>query len=105
MNDEQRPPSWLIAKIDQRVARIEEAAGEGINAFSLGGLEPLVVTPLTEPQDWGLTMDEWERSCDNCGVVTPEGREFYTGNMIRKLKHGQLISITFGTCRACRDLV
>lgn len=104
MSDDPQPPSWLLAKLDQRVARIEEAAGAGINAFSKAGHEPVVMTPLTEPDDFGVSMDAWERTCDNCGVHTPEGQEFYTGNAPRKLKGGQLIILTFGMCAKCKGL-
>ncbi|NUS02037.1 MAG: hypothetical protein HOV97_05680 [Nonomuraea sp.] len=98
-------PMWLVAKVDQRIAHVEAEAGEGIDAFAKeGGVNPLVMMTLTEPQDQDLSIDDWERSCDNCGVVTPKGTAFYTGQTARKLKHGQIVILTFGMCGACKDL-
>ena len=98
-------PTWLVAKVDQRVQHIEHKAGEGIDAFARdGGSNPLVMTTLTEPEELKVSMDKWERTCDNCGSYTPHGEAFFTGTTARKLRHGQYVVITFGMCSACKEL-
>lgn len=109
MSDD-RAPGWLVNKIDQRLAKLENEAGFVIDA---SGAE-VIMTPLSEPDEFGITdLDQWERSCDRCGVYTPEqteqdvaehGAKFFTGNLTHELKSGQKVIITFGCCKACRNL-
>lgn len=103
-------PAWLTSKLDQRLAKLEDQAG---SAISSSGAE-VIMTPLSEPQDFGITdFDIWERSCDFCGGYSPpqteeevaeHGADFFTGNYTHELKSGQKVIITFGVCKACRDL-
>lgn len=95
----EREPAWLTHKVDQRVAQMKEglgAAGKSIDAN-------LVMTTLTEPPErasqWDI--DQWERSCDNCGVYCQPYSEFYTGSVTRSL-HGTQVIVTFGICPRCK---
>lgn len=88
-------PAWLMAAIDQRIAKVDEALGSNIP-------EAIVMTMLTEPE--GDNSERWERTCDNCGTFVPEGTEFFTGTVSGKLRTGMPIVITFGSCRACKDV-
>lgn len=90
-------PSWLTAKVDQRLALMEDH----IPMESVG--DALIVSMLTEPPPNATPeqMEVWERSCDNCGKHCPG--DFYTGHVSRTL-HGKPVRITFGVCPSCKDL-
>jgi hypothetical protein len=95
-----REPSWLLAKIDQRVAMFaDKVPADVVTSYGV------VLTPLTEPDD-GATREEvlrWDRTCDNCGAFVPRGRTFYTGHAGRML-HGVQVVITYGACPGCMQL-
>jgi hypothetical protein len=94
-------PAWLTAKVDQRLALMEEMAGE---LPSLANDKTLIMTPLTEPRE-GATQAEfeiWNRTCDNCGKDCT-GLDFYTGHMVRLWKGAKLM-FTFGVCTECREI-
>lgn len=117
------PPIWLTAKVDQRLALMEEAIGdvveESIQLFHrLTGFKPaaevdmikqmmhgnVMMTPLTEP-DEGSSPEEiarWERTCDNCGAFVPDGELFYTGQLVREF-HGEQVILIFGVCPVCKE--
>ena len=118
-----KPPAWLTAKVDQRLALMEEAIGdvvdESVEMFhALTGFKPsadvdmiakmmqgnIMMTPLSEP-DEGSSVEEirrWERSCDNCETFVPDGELFFTGQLVREF-HGQQVILVFGVCPACKD--
>lgn len=99
-------PAALAAKIDQRVALMEDKAAEGIAEFAAGAEgRGIAVTPLTEPEDWGVTYDRWERTCDVCGSFTPYGDEsFISGTSPRSLKSGIQLLVMWGLCKRCQGL-
>lgn len=85
-------PPRLQAMADQRVALLHDVIPEGLP-------HTVVMTPLTE-RPRHMDRERWERTCDNCGVYVPEGRDFYTGTTTDMLKGRQVI-IGFGLCRTC----
>lgn len=90
-------PAWLTAKVDQRLAMFEQVLG--------GQLEQLhiVMAPLSEPDEDASPeeFEQWDRTCDNCGRYCKEPLEFYTGGVVRYLKDGQPVHLTFGVCKDC----
>lgn len=100
MTDQQwiTPPVWLGAKVDQRLALMDEAIPDRPK-------DAIIAMFLAEP-DPSATKEEsdrWDRSCDNCGTYCPEGEAFYTGTL--RLNHrNQRVIVTLGVCSACRDL-
>lgn len=90
-------PAWLAAKVDQRMALVNEHVKIPANA----GV-PLVVTPLTEvPDDAPARLrKQWDRTCDACGKYCPYPREdFYTGHVQRRADAGVLVVIFYGVCK------
>lgn len=91
-------PPWLLAKIDQLVARMKES-GASKEYFDTIGIE-VVLVMLTEPPE-GATDDEvarWEASCDNCGRWSP--RDLMSGSATRHA-FGRRLLIGFGVCPVC----
>lgn len=90
-------PGWLSAKVDQRLALMQEQMGD-INMADLGN--PFVLTPLTEPPIGASqrARDMWERTCDNCDKFCP-GR-FFTG-MTQRKAFGVQVTFMYGACPAC----
>jgi hypothetical protein len=93
-------PAWLDAKVDQRLAMVDQA----MPVVGLAG-PSLIVTPLAEPPE-GATRrdyDRWERTCDCCGKYCPYPKEnFYTGHVQRTSKAGLPVIISFGICEEHR---
>jgi hypothetical protein len=97
----EHPPAWLMAAVDQRIALMDEIAGD---LPLLAGDRTLVMTPLTEPKE-GATQEEfeaWNRMCDRCGKDC-RGSDFYTGHLHRMWKGTKLL-FTFGVCPECKAL-
>lgn len=93
-------PAWVIAKVDQRLALMDEVLGPAV-----AGLDEYaaVMTPLTEPGENATPAEmlRWERACDNCDRYCRD--EFYTGHY--RVEHkGTKVIFTFGSCPACKDL-
>jgi hypothetical protein len=97
-----RPPTWLDAAIDQRLAFMAKETGLTKDSPIL---EPktMIATPLTEPEP-GQDYDEWDRQCDNCKTVVPEGEPLFAGRSLREFANGQPVTVTFGMCGTCKDL-
>lgn len=95
-----KEPTWLTAKIDQHMARLDAS---NFNPKDAQGA--IVTMLLTEPPDGAdkAQIDRWERSCDNCGTYCEPGSSFYTGHTFRDW-HGIQVIINFGTCPTCKDL-
>jgi len=93
-------PAWLAAKVDQRLALMEEHMGDVSKLPT-----HFVMTPLTEPEENASKeeFDHWERTCDNCGVYCPWPTDFYTGTTVRMRGETQVI-FTFGVCATCKKL-
>lgn len=89
-------PAWLVAKVDQRLALMDEFLRQ------LEFNHELIMTPLDEPPEGASEAQfrKWDRTCDNCGRYC-KGR-FYTGNVVREL-HGKQVVITFGVCPRCKE--
>lgn len=89
-------PSWLKAKIDQRLALLKDA----IQLQQLAGIG-IVMTSLTEPPEDASEEEykAWDESCDNCGKVGG----IYTGHATIDVGLVQVV-ITFGSCPECKDL-
>ena len=99
-------PAWLEAAIDQRLALMREAMGEGtLQLLEAGYLkQDVLMTPLTEPRE-GATEAEmvaWDFTCDRCGTLCLPPAPFYTGHRMLTW-HGARVCITFGTCQACYE--
>lgn len=93
-------PAWLVALIDQRIALMDELAGD---LPQLADANTIVMTPLTEPRE-GASEEEfaiWNRQCDRCKADC-RGKDFYTGHMHRAWK-GMKLLFTFGVCAACKE--
>ena len=91
-------PAWLVALIDQRLALVEDKLGE------VPAVTHMVMTPLTEPREDATQReyDEWDRTCDSCRKFQPNGKNFYTGHIVRQLKSGLMVYMTFGVCESCK---
>lgn len=86
-------PAWLTAKIDQRVALVEQELARGRHSSA-----NVVFVMLTEPPDDSeQEAARWERTCDNCGKDCTDS-DFYTGHVIRELRDGRKVFIGFGVC-------
>src|SRR4051812_4755289 len=96
----QPEPMWLKAKIDQRLALMEEHMGNAADVPA-----QVVLTPLTEPAEHAskAERDRWERTCDNCGTYCPAEKPFYTGHVVRMRGEVQVIFM-FGVCAPCKAL-
>jgi hypothetical protein len=94
-------PAWLTAKVDQRLALVEESIGNADLATT-----SIVMTPLLEPHPTApaLTWARWDRTCDSCLVYCPDTEAFYTGHVVRALRNGTQVCITFGVCEICRSI-
>ena len=98
------PPSWLTAKVDQRLALMVTT----ISAF--GDPTPaldkytIMMTLLTEPPEGSTPGDiaKWERTCDNCGRYCSDDEAFFTGTTVRE-RWGTQILFTFGSCSKCKE--
>lgn len=90
-------PSWLLAKIDQRMAQIQPTVELG----ALMNNEVVVMTTLTEAPKGGTEteMEYWDHSCDCCGTYTLDG--LYSGRCNRLLGSVQIF-ITFVVCEVCK---
>ena len=97
----EKTPPWLAAKIDQRMALLEQAVGNKTLDVSL------VMTPLTEPREGASDAEHqrWDRSCDNCGRYCPPAADFYTGHVVRFLSNGTRVYISFGVCINCKPSI
>lgn len=91
-------PTWLIAKVDQRLALMEQALKDEPEQAQL------IMSPLTEPRPGATRVEylRWDRSCDGCGKYCPNSDDFYTGHLIRNLRNGQPVYLTFGVCADCK---
>lgn len=100
MSDLRPEPTWLVSKIDQRLALMEEHMGNAADVPA-----QVVMTPLTEPGEDATKEDfeRWERTCDNCGRYCPPDSEFYTGHSVRMRGEVQVIFM-FGVCPDCKEL-
>src|SRR5215470_3360685 len=95
-------PTWLAAKIDQRLALMKEKGALDIARESGTNF---VMTPLTEPDEGAskAEFEAWDRTCDNCGAYCPYPTDFYTGNSVRHEGVVQIV-FTFGVCATCKEL-
>lgn len=94
-------PDWLVPKIDQRMEWLVETGG--IKVAKDGGA-PFIFTFVDEGKS-EMTLRErerWERTCDNCGVYTPDDGEFYTGYISRIVDDIQVL-MAFGVCSNCKN--
>lgn len=91
---------WMDAKIDQLLARMEEAATpEGVQLIS--ETAPVLVLFLTEPEtDTPEGLAHWELACDKCNQIRP----LHSGLTTRQWR-GMQVMISFGFCTECRDLL
>ena len=98
---EQREPAWLVAKVDQRLALMQQATG-GPGLFELDD-KTVVLLTLTEPGPGATPADfeRWDKTCDNCGHYCPSS--LYTGHVTREWGKIQAI-ITFGVCPSCKEV-
>lgn len=89
-------PAWLSAKVDQRLALIDQHAAPAALAHQF----PLILTPLAEPDEHATAADraKWERTCDCCSKHCPWPVKFYTGHVQRELPSGVLVVMTYGVC-------
>lgn len=97
-----REPAWLLAAVDQHLARIKGTVGTNLDRLT--EVMPIITTPLTEPAPGASKeeMERWERVCDNCGTYVEEGVIFFTGSVQRTI--GKMpVLIFFGCCRTCKD--
>lgn len=95
-------PVWLTARLDQRLAMIEDKVFDIARAHGIH----IIMTPLSEEPP-GCSEKEakrWNRTCDNCKVYVPDGPGFYTGQAEAR-KHKFLVLIPFGCCAACAGKV
>lgn len=98
-------PSWLSAKIDQRLAHLDEHGAIDIAIESK--IEPIIMMFLTEPGE-GLKpgspeFERWERACDNCDAYVEIGDKLMSGQSTRTIR-GQVIIVTFACCPTCVEL-
>lgn len=94
-----KEPAWLTHLIDQRLALIEESIGHAVPTTNI------IMTPLTEPGPTATQreLEQWDRSCDNCGRHCPPPKQFYTGHIVRTLRAGTRVYMTFGVCQRCQS--
>lgn len=91
-------PAWLSAKVDQRMALVDQHVTPA--ALTMSGKLPLILTPLTEPSPLAsdTVLSQWDRTCDCCGRFCPDEVDFYTGQVQRTTKGGVLVIMFFGVC-------
>ena len=102
----QEQPTWLMAKVDQRVALMVEK-GALDTAREAGST---FIFSFLDEGDHEMTKEElarWERTCDNCGRYIPEDAPegpdgFYTGHLARTVE-GIQIMLAFGVCGTCKE--
>jgi hypothetical protein len=94
---EQHIPIWLDAKVDQRLAQMQEAMPIPVMAAATGA--HVIMVTLTEPDEDATPeqIQQWNLTCDNCGKVDPV---LHTGHMERRVD-GVLVVITMGACASC----
>lgn len=101
-----KTPTWLIEKVDKRVALILEKGGI---AMTKEAGSDFMFTFLDEG-DHEMSSEEferWERTCDRCGRFippdAPDGPDgFYTGHIAREFEGVQIV-LAFGICGTCRE--
>ncbi len=100
-------PTWLVEKIDARLAFMVEHGALDIARES----GARVIMAFLDEGSEHMTEEErerWERTCDNCGkYVPPEPErdnytEFYTGHMARTVEGIQIL-MAFGVCGTCKN--
>ncbi len=92
-------PSWLSAKVDQRIAFVDQQGGFDA-AIEAGAV---LAVFLSEPEDNAgpLEITRWEHTCDGCGKYLPN--DLHGGRATRTYR-GVIVEITFGCCKACSEL-
>ncbi len=93
-------PSWLTAKVDQRVQLLGDVVPLKVHV-----IPGLIMLTLSEPPEDAsqAEADRWERTCDNCGTYCPDETLFYTG-VCQREKDGKQVLVAFGSCPRCKDL-
>lgn len=94
-------PTWLISKVDQCLALVEDRLGKEAAKHP----DDMILTPLAAPEPDASEEDfvKWERTCDCCGFYADDDHDFYTGHVYRKLRGGTTVIILFGVCEAHAD--
>jgi hypothetical protein len=97
-------PAWLIAKIDQRLALLDETKlPQSLQSDVWNQAAVTAIVMALEEPDEDATPEQraaWERQCDNCGTDCST-TDFYTGH-IQKVKGTVTVLITFGVCPTCK---
>lgn len=92
-------PTWLMAALDQRLAKLEDCLPSEV--VGLLGFD-VVTLHLTEFEE-GATDDDikkWDETCDNCGKHVPG--QLYSGRA-EYVRNGTPVIIFFGCCVTCRE--
>ena len=95
-------PPWLIAAVDQVVARMAHQLGVPVDSTDTPLAQyGLIMVPLKEPHEGATAKDfeRWERTCDNCGKVCID-EPFWSGAYQRPA-WGALLLIGYGACKDC----
>lgn len=100
-------PIWLTAKLDQRVAQLEQSIGKKYANLADSDLDievDSIMLLLTDPPFNCDPRDitRWERTCDACGKYCHDREPFYTGHVHRTLRSGVPLILTLGVCEAHR---
>lgn len=99
MMDTDHVPTWLQAKVDQRMAQLKEQAGDAFDNVDF----TVVMLSLTDPPEASgpAAVQAWETSCDCCHLPFPGEGGLLVGTMPQQFNTEVVVEITFGTCRDC----
>jgi hypothetical protein len=94
------PTAWMRQKVRERLVQARPV----LRAESPRGWA-VVILMLTEPDEDASDeeRERWELSCDRCGTYCPPPSDFFTGQ-VTVVERGHRVAITFGMCRACKQL-
>lgn len=96
-------PAWLRARVDQLLARLNEATGGPAGTAALRGKANVLMLMLTEPPENATEaqLEAWERTCDSCGTVCLDSP--FWGGQHTESWHGIQVIIGFGICADCKE--
>lgn len=93
------PPSWLMQKVDQRVAELKR-----LGAFDMSKAIRADITMiyLVEPPEDPELIKISEFTCDNCGAIKIDDKQNFFGGTLVDEFYGLKIMVGWGACRKCR---